>query len=157
MKQLLLALLGAAILVPTAVLPVGLLSEDEDPFDQRMREEDEIVAKHARALTEALAHARETGDYSGVPKVSGELVKAYERYAPSQMDMWEARQRLIEYIYDSDDETVFHWYGLIKESMRRDEEIARGIAEVMDEVDRMEQNLATQGVSLTPESLPPED
>ncbi|MDE2922099.1 MAG: hypothetical protein OYL92_10575 [Acidobacteriota bacterium] len=152
MKPLLLALLGAVILVPTT-----LLSEGEDPFDQRMREEDEIVTKHARALTEALAHARKTGDYTALPKVSGELVKAQERYAPSQMDMWEARQRLIEYIYDSDDETVFSWYALVKESMKKDEEIAKGVAEIMAKVERMEQNLATQGVSLTPESLPPED
>ena len=106
---------------------------------------------NARTLAEALAHARNTGDYTTLPKVSGELVKAQDRYAPSQMDMWEARQRLIEFIYDSDDETVFSWYVLIKESKEKDEEIAEGVAEVMGKVDRMEQHLATQGVSLTPE------
>lgn len=144
---LLVAFLSAAIFAPPA-----LLSQDtEDPLDQSLMEAGEIVSKHARTLTEALAHARKTGDYTALPGVSGELVKAQERYAPSQMDMWEARQRLIEFIYDSDDETVFSWYVLIKESKEKDEEIAEGVAEVMGKVDRMEQHLATQGVSLTPE------
>lgn len=153
MKPLvLLALLGAAILVPPA-----LLSEDEDPFDQRIREDDEVVAKYGRALSEALEQAKRTGDYTALPEASGAYVKAQEDHAPSQMAMWEARHRLIDLIYESDDETVFFWYVLVKESLEEDEAIAKGVAEIMAKVDLMEQNLAAQGVSLTPESLPPED
>ncbi len=152
MKPLvLLALLGAAILVSPA-----LFSEDEDPFDQRIREDDETVAKYGRALSDAFEHARRTGDYTALPEASGAYVKAQEDHAPSQMDKWEARQRLIDLIYDSDDETVFFWYVLVKASLEEDEAIAEGVAEIMAKVDRMEQNFAAQGVSLTPGSLPPE-
>ena len=148
MKPLvLLALLGAAILVPTA-----LISEEEDPLDQRMRRDDEIIGKYGRALSEALQHATRTSDYTALPEVVAAYMKAQEDHAPSQMDMWESRHRLIDLIYDSDDETVYFWYVLIKESLDEDEEIAKAIAEIMAPVDRMERKLAAQGVSLTPES-----
>lgn len=148
---LLVALLGAVILVPVA------LSEDEDPFDQRIKEDDAVVTKHGRALSKALEHAEQTGDYTALPEASGAYLKAHRDHGPSKLDMWEARQRLIELIYDSDDEEVFYWYVMIKESIELDDVIATGVAEIMAQVERAERNLDAQGVSLTPEALPPED
>lgn len=148
MKTLfLLALLGAAILVPAA-----LFSEEEDPLDKRIRADDAIVSKYGHALGKALAYAKQSGDYTALPEAADAYMKAQADHAPSQMDMWEARHRLIDIIYDTDDETVFFWYILVKESLAEDEARAARIEEIIAPVDRMERKLATQGVSLTPET-----
>lgn len=136
------------------VVPFALFSDDEDPVDQRIRESEEKLAEHSHAFSEAVKYAVRTGDYTFLPDVWGAYLKAQEDHAPSQLDVWDARHRLLDLIHDSDDETVAAWYVLVKESIAEDEAFADGVAKLLFTIDRTEQNNAARGVDLTP--APPE-
>ncbi len=156
----LVALLGAAVFVSATLLAEGEkftdpddtihLTDPDDPLHQRAVENATIVAMRARAVSEAVDHGLKTGDYTALLEAAKEYSEVGKRHEPSKLDMWEARQRLIDAIYESDDETVYSWYFLINESMQREQEMAKEVAEVLSKVDRIQQDLATEGVSLIP-------
>ena len=119
MKSALLAvLLSGAIFVPA-----DLRSEEpEDAFDQRMREMTQGMLEAGDKLTRAGDKLRATEDpdrYFEVLDeynvVLAEFRDTYDSLMPSKLDMWEARQRLIELIYDSADETVLSLYLIAME------------------------------------------
>lgn len=144
----------------------ALRSETEDPFEQRMEEMvqsasaagDELkrAGDKFRATTTEDPHAYNAAldEYNAA---RAEFWATALRLEPSKLDMWEARQRLVELIYDSDDETVFSLYLFAVDQERKSKQAQEEIADLLVQIERNRQNRESRGVSLTPESPPPED
>lgn len=159
--SLLVVLLSGAIFTPSALRP-----ETEDPFDQRMVEiiqsaseaGDRLGRAHDkfRATTTEDPHAYNAAldEYNEARAVFWETARKLE---PSKLDMWEARQRLMDLIYDSDDETVFSLYLFAIDQERKSKQAQEEIADLLSQIERNRQNRESRGISLTPEFLPPED
>ncbi len=155
MKSALLAvLLSGAIFVPA-----DLRSEEpEDAFDQRMREMTQGMLEAGDKLTRAGDKLRATEDpdrYFEVLDeynvVLAEFRDTYDSLMPSKLDMWEARQRLIELIYDSADETVLSLYLIAMERKSQDERTGEELAALRAQIERNRQKRESRGVPLVPE------
>ena len=148
----------AVLLCGALVAPSALRSDSsEDPFEERL---DEIVhgVEEAKAkLRHAIERRNETGDLDAFAAAREEFGATLDRLTPSKLDVWEARQRLVELVYDVDDETAFELYMIARERMQDNEKAMEELAELRARMDRTAQNQASRGVSLTPESLPPDD
>ena len=156
----------AVLLCGGIFTPSALRSETEDPFDERMGEMVQSASEAGdklkragekfRATTTEDPHAYNAAlaEYSAA---RAEFWETAQRLEPSKLDKWEARQRLIELIYDSDDETVFSLYLFAVDQERKSKQAQEEIADLLARIERNRQNRESTGISLTPESLPPED
>lgn len=144
----------AALLLGALSAPSALLSQEpeEDPLDQRLREAIEATSE-AKARRDAAYEAwKETGDTQAYLAAVAEYRETVTRQEPSQLDLWEARQQLIEYIYDSDDETVFDLYLVAR---ARKAQRAKSREETEEIFSRIAENRAareSRGSALTPEN-----
>jgi len=156
MKQFLAILACGAILAPSTLGS----QEPEDVFNQSLREARQSVteswAKFKYESDKLINHAKarkiDQADLDAYRAAESEFEETRRRLKPSKLDMWEARQRLIEYIYDSDDETVFSLYMTAMDSERGYKEALEEANRIRAQIERNRQNRAAQGVSLTPEN-----
>lgn len=144
---LLLVLFFGALFAPSA-----LCSEEPDPFDQRWMEANQDMAEAMAKKAAAHERWKETGDLDAYAAAVAEFNEAIQRLEPSKLDLWEARQRLIELIYDSDDATVFELYLVAKNRKRASVKAQKEIGDLRARMDRTAQNQAASGVDLVPQN-----
>lgn len=145
----------AVLLSGTLFVPATLLSEEpepEDPFDQRWTEVHHTMAEAMAKRAAAHDRWQKTDDLDALVAATAEFEETTQKLKPSDLDLWEARQRLIELIYDSDDTTVFELYLIAKDRKRESAKVQKEIEELRAQISRTDQNRAVRGVSLTPEN-----
>ena len=153
--RLLAVLLSGALFAPSTLLSEE--PESEDPFDQRLIEAHRTIAEAMAKRAASHDRWQETGDLDAYVAAVAELRETTQKLAPSKLDLWEARQRLIDLIYDSDDATVFELYLIAKDRQRESVKTQKEIDALRAQISQNEQNRTSRGASLTPESLPPDD
>ncbi len=79
-------------------------------------------------------------------------METVERQQPSKLEMWEARQRLIEYIHDSDDATVFDLYLVARVLKEQQGKSREETEEIRAQIARNRAARESRGVALTPEN-----
>ncbi|MXX60184.1 MAG: hypothetical protein F4112_11935 [Holophagales bacterium] len=133
--------------------PAVLRSEEpEDSFDQSWTEALRTMAEASAKKAAAHDQWKETGDLDAYTAAVAEFEETAQRLEPSKLDLWEARQRLVELIYESDDATVFELYLIAKDRERASIKAQKEIEELRARMDRTAQNRALRGVPLTPEN-----
>lgn len=150
MKLRLLAVLMSGALFA----PLALLSEEpepEDPFDQGWIEAHHTIAEAMAKRAAAHDRWQETGDLDTYVAAVAELRETTQKLAPSKLDLWEARQRLIDLIYDSDDATVFELYLIAKDRNRESAKVQNEIDELRAQIEWNRQSRESRGTPLTPE------
>lgn len=153
--RLLAVLLSGALFAPSTLLSEE--PESEDPFDQRWIEAHHTMAEAMSKRADAHDRWEKTGDLDALAAAMADFRETTRRLEPSNLDLWEARQRLIELIYDSDDATVFELYLIAKDRKRESKQALEEIADLRAQIERNRQSRESRGTPLTPESLPPED
>lgn len=157
MKQLALV----ALLTGAVCLPSGVAGQDqpEDPFDRRLLEMFTAMDKAAERQKAARAKWKRTGSRNDLQEYRSAILEfqsAQRRHKLSQSDYWEARNRLIEYIHDSDDSTVFELYMLARERKEKNRKLRERIDATAAGLERLSARIAARGASLTPPPKTPD-
>lgn len=102
----------------------------------------------------AAAHDRwqKTGDLDALIAATAGTSEIFQRLAPSKLDLWEARQRLIELIHDSDDDTVFDLYLIAKSREREGAKLDKELEDLLAQIEQNRHNRESRDVTLTPEN-----
>ena len=124
----------------------------EDPFDEKLKEAEERIDSAGQSVSEALERRNAPDGLKDLLTALDEFDAAYADAKPSKLDMWEARQRLLEIIHDSDDETAFDLYLTVAAHLRRVDELGKMAERSYERLERAQQARASRGVDLTPEN-----
>lgn len=143
--------LSGALLAPSAVLP--------DDLDRRLGEAIRVLVEIDKRAETARAEWQKTRNQDAFQEymsASAEYDEAVRRHQLSKSDFWEARHRLLDYIHDSDDETVFELYMLARENKEKNRKLQARIDATKARTAELKARFAERAVSLTPPPEPPD-
>lgn len=152
--------LTALVLFGALFLPAAVPAQEppEDPFDRRIFEKTMILKEATERRDAARKKWRETRapeDWDQYREANKGLRQTSRKAMPSKLDMWEARERLREYIRDSDDGKVFELYLLVRSRDAREKRELAELEKAGAKLKQQLQDLEQRGVDLTA-ATPPE-